>query len=670
MRGRRWLLIGFTFAILNFAGMRFLSYRSTQALIRTWDNVTNSQAQITKLDELLWQLGETESAARGYAMTGEKFFLEPYAPAVKQVTDTLATLEQPLALDNPNQKGQLNRLKPLIAEKLNLQKQYMDLRESQGFEAASRIFRTGRGHELMDEIRDLVTRMKVEQGRLLAERATLARQDERRATVILLLGAALGLAVLVIVFYSLYVEIGKRARSESRLQVLNRLHAALSQTNEAIVRIRDRDAVFQEVCRIAVEQGLLRMAWVGLVDPATGLVQPAARYGFEQGYLNNLRISVSDDANGRGPTGNALRETRHFVCNDIAGDPRMLPWREGALTRGYRSSAAFPILVQGQVVGALTVYAAEGDFFQEEIVKLLDEMTEDLSFALESIEQEEKRRQAEMEVRSLNEALERRIEERTAELSEANRSLEQRNAELVRVSRMKSDFLSGMSHELRTPLNAITGFSELLAEESAGLINDTQKRFVTHIRTASQHLLELINDILDLSRIEAGRADLRHELLLVSPAVEEVLSIVQPLASVKGICIENRIDSRMSVFADSVRFRQILLNLLSNALKFTPEHGKVWAEAELKGRLVHISVCDTGIGIADTDKQTVFEEFYRVGATGRLGKEGTGLGLAITRRLVEQHGGSIRVESELGKGSRFTFDLPSDSSAFEAVAGR
>jgi signal transduction histidine kinase/CHASE3 domain sensor protein len=670
MPHRHRLLIGFTFALLIFAGIALISYRSTRALIQAWDNVTDSQAEITKLDELLWQLSETESAARGYVMTGEKFFLEPYAPAVKQVTDTLVTLDQSLALASPNQKGQLNQLKPLIAEKLSLQRRYITSGESQGFEAAVRIFRAGRGHELMDEIRDLVTELKVEHRRLLVERTALAQRDSIRSTVVIWLGSFFGFAILASILYNLTRETRRRARSEGQLKVLNRIHAALSQTNAAIVRIRDRDALYQEVCRIAVEHGLLRMAWVGLVDPVTALVKPAAHHGVEQGYLNDLRISVSEDPEGRGPTGSALRQARHFVCNGIETDPRMLPWREEALKRGYRSSAAFPMLVQGQVFGVFTVYAAERDFFKEEIVTLLDGMTEDLSFALGSIEQEEKRRQAEMEVRSLNEALERRIEERTAELSEANRSLEQRNTELVRVSRMKSGFLSGLSHELRTPLNSIMGFSDLLAEESAGPLNESQRRFVSHIRTASQHLLELINDILDLSKIEAGRADLRQEVLPASAAVEEVLSTTRPLASAKGIDIENRIDASLSVFADSVRFRQILFNLISNAVKFTPERGKVWAEAESRGGLVHISVCDTGIGIARTDKETIFEEFYQVGTAGRIGREGTGLGLAITKRLVEQHGGSIRVESELGKGSRFTFELPSDSSFFEAAAGR
>ena len=183
-------------------------------------------------------------------------------------------------------------------------------------------------------------------------------------------------------------------------------------------------------------------------------------------------------------------------------------------------------------------------------------------------------------------------------------------------------------------------------------------------------MLQLINDVLDLSKIEAGRADLRQEVFLVANAVEEVLSTTHPLASAKGIEVENRVDPSLTVFADCMRFKQVLFNLLSNAVKFTPEQGRVWVEAGVQGRFVGFSVCDNGIGIAATDKETIFEEFYQVRSTGKAGKEGTGLGLAIAKRLVEQHGGSIRVESEPGMGSRFTFHLPSDGLTDVAKAGK
>jgi signal transduction histidine kinase len=214
-----------------------------------------------------------------------------------------------------------------------------------------------------------------------------------------------------------------------------------------------------------------------------------------------------------------------------------------------------------------------------------------------------------------------------------------------------------MSHELRTPLNAIIGFSGLLAEDHTGALNEKHKRFVGHIKHGADHLLQLINDILDLSKIESGMLELRSESFNVAAAMPEVLSIIRPLAMVKKIQIEHSpVD--LSVFADRVRFKQILYNLLSNAVKFTPEGGKIQVECTTEDNLVSISVVDTGVGIRAEDQQLIFEEFRQVGETTRGVKEGTGLGLAITKHLVEQQGGRVRVKSELGKGSRFTFTLP------------
>lgn len=650
--------IGFACALLIFLFIGFLSYRSTRALIHAWDQVTNSHEVIEKLDELLLKMSEAESAVRGYVMAGREFYLGPYEFANRQIDQTITELDQLIAADSPNQGRRIDALKPLIAEKHDLQRQQIRLRQSEGFRSASKIFLTGRGRVLMDEMRTIVTEVKEEERRVLKQRTALAQQDAEKSTITLLIGSVFSFAILAAIFLNLNREIGRRAHSEARLTDLNRLYAALSQTNQAIVRIRDKDALFREVCRIAVEHGLLRMAWVGLVDTSTGLVKPAAHWGVEEGYLDQLRISVADEPEGRGPTGSALREARHFVCNDIETDPRLLPWREEALKRGYRSSAAFPLQVHGKVVGGLTVYAADRDFFDDEIVTLLDEITVDLSFALETIEKEEQRKRAEEEVKKLNEDLERRIAERTEQVAEANTQLELRNEELARASRMKSDFLAGMSHELRTPLNAITGFSDLLAEESAGPLNDKQRRFVGHIQKGSQHLLKLINEVLDLSKIEAGRVELNYEHFPVVGALGEVLSTTAPLASAKGIEVENRIDSDLLVCADRVRLKQILYNLLSNAVKFTPERGRVWLEARIEGDFLRISVCDTGIGIAPSDREAIFEEFHQVGTTTKGVKEGTGLGLAITKRLVERHGGEIHVESEPGQGSQVTFTLP------------
>ena len=269
-----------------------------------------------------------------------------------------------------------------------------------------------------------------------------------------------------------------------------------------------------------------------------------------------------------------------------------------------------------------------------------------------------RRRQAEAEALKLNEELEQRVRERTAELAEVNRLLALRNTEVEHANQMKSKFLARMSHELRTPLNAIIGFSDLLAEESAGSLNDKQKRFVSHVSAGSRHLLQLINDVLDVSKIEAGKTELALINFVASEAVDEVLSVINPLAESKGITIHNRVGGDWVLRADRVRIKQILYNLLTNAVKFTQEEGSVQIEAAREESFLRFCVSDTGIGIPSDEQRLIFEEFHQVGETTKNPSQGTGLGLTITKRLVELHGGRIWVESEPDQGSRFSFTIP------------
>jgi PAS domain S-box-containing protein len=259
-------------------------------------------------------------------------------------------------------------------------------------------------------------------------------------------------------------------------------------------------------------------------------------------------------------------------------------------------------------------------------------------------------------ISSIRDVSERKKTQR--QIEHQNRELELRNREVERATRMKSKFLASMSHELRTPLNAIVGFSDLLAEGTPGQLNEKQKRFVDHIKKGSAHLLQLINDILDLSKIEAGQLELRCEDFQVKDALPEVLSTIRPLAMAKNIEVEHKLEADRAVYADRVRFKQVMYNLLSNAVKFTPKSGRISIECVEDGNFVRLSVTDTGIGIRAEDQAVVFEEFRQVEGNSGTAHEGTGLGLAITKRLVEQQGGKISLESEPGKGSRFTFTLP------------
>jgi signal transduction histidine kinase/CheY-like chemotaxis protein len=244
------------------------------------------------------------------------------------------------------------------------------------------------------------------------------------------------------------------------------------------------------------------------------------------------------------------------------------------------------------------------------------------------------------------------------QLGEANDVLEVRNREVERVNELKSEFLATMSHELRTPLNSIIGFSSLLDEESAGTLNAEQRNYTQHVAKASRHLLALINDILDLSKIETGHLELYPECFLFSEALAEVLPTIWPLARAKNISVAIRGDPGQTIYADRLRFKQILYNLLSNAIKFTPKLGDVAIEYSQDQSFVILAVIDNGIGIPAEERDAIFEKFHQVSRGSSGVREGTGLGLAITRRLVELHGGNIWVESEAGLGSRFSLKLP------------
>ena len=260
---------------------------------------------------------------------------------------------------------------------------------------------------------------------------------------------------------------------------------------------------------------------------------------------------------------------------------------------------------------------------------------------------------AEGAIRKLNRELEERVAQRTADLLEANE-------ELNKASRLKSEFLANMSHELRTPLNAIIGFSEVLLDPELNRV-ETEKRdqFVGNIHRSGKHLLSLINDILDLSKVEAGRMELQYETLALGPLLQGCVAIVTPLADKKNIRLSVTCDPpHGNLRADAAKVKQILYNLLSNGVKFTPEGGQVSVIASLSDSEARIAVHDSGIGIAPEDQERVFEAFRQIEQGTARQQEGTGLGLALVKRFVELHGGQITLKSSLGHGSSFTFTLP------------
>jgi signal transduction histidine kinase/putative methionine-R-sulfoxide reductase with GAF domain len=300
--------------------------------------------------------------------------------------------------------------------------------------------------------------------------------------------------------------------------------------------------------------------------------------------------------------------------------------RSMLMRRGWRSLLAVPLLRESRLLGGLVVNRSVPGAFPAEVIELLKTFATQSALAIQN--------------------------------ARLFRELEQKSRELESASRHKSEFLANMSHELRTPLNAIIGFSEVLAERMFGDVNEKQAEYLGDILESARHLLSLINDILDLSKIEAGRMELEAASFDLPAAIDNTLILVRERAQRRTIDLARSFDDRLgAVVADERKVKQVLLNLLSNALKFTPEGGRIDVSARARDGVAEIAVHDTGIGIAAADQQTVFEEFRQVGAATKKA-EGTGLGLAISRKFIELHGGRIWVESEPGAGSTFTFTLP------------
>ncbi len=333
--------------------------------------------------------------------------------------------------------------------------------------------------------------------------------------------------------------------------------------------------------------------------------------------LQGVRIDIDATLVGR-----AAKERRPIAVPDLSA-VELDPHLRILVDDGWRSLVAVPMLREDRIVGSLIVRRKHTGEFTEETVDLLETFASQSALAL------------------LNAQLFRTLEERSAQLEVA--------------SRHKSEFLASMSHELRTPLNAVLGFSEVLLERMFGDINAKQEEYLHDIHSSGKHLLELLNEILDLSKVEAGQMELEFTIVEVRAVLEHAASMMRERAAAHSIALGVEVEDEVAeVEVDELRFRQVVLNLVSNAVKFTPDGGRVIIRArEVAGEL-QVTVEDTGVGIPETDRERIFESFQQ-GGRGASREEGTGLGLTLSRRIVELLGGRMWLESEVGVGSTFGF---------------
>jgi GAF domain-containing protein/anti-sigma regulatory factor (Ser/Thr protein kinase) len=453
-----------------------------------------------------------------------------------------------------------------------------------------------------------------------------ARRIEVRpftATQIKLLETFADQAVIAIENVRLFTELQSRTRELA--QSVGELRA-LGEVGQAVSSTLDLETVLTRIVSHAVQLSGTDGGAIYEYDEQSEEFQLRATDHMEEELTSALR--TNPPRLGDGLVGKAALSRQPIEVPDISQELAYPPRMRQMLSRhGFKASLAVPLLREDRIIGALVIRRKATGSFRPEVVELLK------TFATQSV------------LAIQNARLFREIEDKSRQIGAANRH--------------KSEFLANMSHELRTPLTAIIGFSEVLSDKIFGELNGKQDEYIGDIVSSGRHLLSLINDILDLSKVEAGRMDLDLAKFDVPMAIENALILIRERATRHGIKVQHHIDEQLGeIMGDERKFKQILLNLLSNAVKFTPEGGRIDVDAALNNQSVEISVSDTGIGIALEHQETIFEEFRQVGTDASKKPEGTGLGLALTKRFVELHCGTIRVESVLGKGSTFTFTLP------------
>jgi signal transduction histidine kinase len=360
-----------------------------------------------------------------------------------------------------------------------------------------------------------------------------------------------------------------------------------------------------------------------------------ASYGTTQEYaerLRNSQLSPSHETTTR----LAALERRTVHVADLLSDPAFSPKpRELYEKENVRTVLSVPMLRENKLIGVITTWRREVRPFSDKQIALVKTFADQALIAIENVR------------------LFQEIQEKSHQLETANERLKE-------LDRLKSDFVSNVSHELRTPLTAIKGAVDLLLREVPGPLNQNQTHYLSRVRSNTQHLAGLINDLLDLAKIEEGKVELKGARVSIGGLVHEVMETVKPMAAEKLVLLEVKVpEPSVLVWADRDKVTQVLMNLIGNAIKFTPPQGRVMVSASRDGtEWAQVSVNDSGPGISAEECQKIFQKFYQIPEGGGLKPKGTGLGLAISKALVELHGGKIWVESEEGRGSTFSFTLP------------
>ncbi|MDZ8027066.1 MAG: response regulator [Nostoc sp. DedQUE11] len=744
---------GFTLSLAILTSIGLISYQSTNELIQTSRQENHTYQVLSQIEELNLQLTNAETGQRGYIITGEQRYLEPYNATMQSLIQKFKELQK-LTADNPNQQNRLEMLEPLLTERMAVMKNVIDLRRSQGLEIAQQAIITDEGKRLMDQIQKLLQAMKNEENVLLKRRSERAQAAAHQTLATIVYSIPLFAAILVLIGIILtrhislplkrvsdlvervadgdlsvnlpdsdrHDEIGVLKRTFNQMIVnlryttqkndeQNWLKSNLAEFTQMLQGQRNLESVSRTILSnlaplVGASAGVFYLMDSINDEPMLKLLGSYA-YKQRKNLANQFRF-------GEGLVGQCALEKQRILLTGVPSD--YIRISSGLGEAPPLNIIVLPILFEGQVnaVIELASFAPFNDLhltFLEQLTEILGvflnniasqlqtqellaesvALTEELQSQQEELQQsnqllEEQAhelqesqflvKQSNEELQQLNEELEEKAElleiqnqevaRKNREIEQSRQSLEQKAEQLALSSKYKSEFLANMSHELRTPLNSLLILARLLSDNSLNNLTEKQVEYSRTIYSAGTDLLELINDILDLAKIESGTMSLDIEQIAFADLRTSVEQTFRQVAENQKLSFAIELDDKLppAISTDSKRLQQVLKNLLANAFKFTEQGGvklqisMVTETAPAERPMIAFAVSDTGIGIPAEKQRIIFEAFQQADGTTSRRYGGTGLGLSISRELAQLLGGRIELISHPDQGSTFTLYLP------------
>ncbi len=745
---------GFAVGLTILAVLGAIAHRTTNDLIRNATQEKEAYEILGYLTELEAELTSAEAGQRGYLITGQPQYLEPYDSALVKI-ETLYEALRLLETDNAGFQNRLAALKPLMDARLDRLRNGIVLRDTSGLEAAQAFISGDDGRQLMKDLRDQIDKMRLQEESMLQERATKAQLAAQQTTRTITYGIPAAFVLISLLGWWLSRNIsrplGRLSDTAEQLAggnldvalphstagdetgILTRTFGQMVTSLQKTIRVNEEQRWLKSNLADLSQQlqgqrsleslaNLVLTYLAPLVEAQQGMLyllddsgaRPRLRLLSSYAYQERKHLSNEFEL-GEGLVGQCALEKQRILLTQVPGDyirirsglgdapPAnivVLPLLFEAEVMGVLELASFqpfdPLQltfleeasrVAGVMINAIAAYRQTQQLLeqsqvlteelrqqQEELLQsnqLLEERTKSLQESeLTLQQQQEELQQSNEELQQLNEELEEKaelletqkqqVERKNQEVEQARQALEDQAHQLAQSSRYKSEFLANMSHELRTPLNSLLILAKMLSDNGEGNLSDKQVEYSRTIHSAGADLLSLINDILDLAKIESGTMQVTVEALAFTAIQFELERTFQPATTSKGLRLEILLDQALptTLTTDPRRLQQILKNLLSNAVKFTERGGVMVQIFPVEGDRVAFAVSDTGIGIAPDKQQSIFGAFQQADGTTSRKYGGTGLGLSISLQLAELLGGSIELESQLDEGSTFTLYLP------------